>query len=181
MGILKSLASKVGRFGGVREHQEFVTAKSWNVNRFKYVSNMDLIKQYQQHRRALYFFMTKLCEQVGKDLPINYYQNTIVDGSRAEGLTRYHMPGACEEVRSFTSALLRMSPDRLGILMKRNEAQGKRWNAGLPLSVTVPRLAKVVSYLDSQLDNYEVTMDLFVYSSDIPEPSKETGQYALAL
>tara|TARA_R100001082_G_C4341720_1_gene150446 strand:+ start:311 stop:856 length:546 start_codon:yes stop_codon:yes gene_type:complete len=181
MRILKFLANRVGRFGGVRQHQEVVTANSWNINRSNHAKNMNQIQLYQQHRRALYYFMDKLCTQVGKPLPINYYQNTIVDGSRAESLTRFHMPGACEEVRSFTSEVLRMSPDRLQFLMDRNQAQGKRWNTGLPLSVTVPRLAKVVSYLDSQLAGYEITMDLFVYCSDIPEPSKETGQYALAV
>ena len=179
-GLFKGSPSspKSGEF--TKPKSNYFPAEYWEVNRNDRWDDdmlLDKIKQYQNVRKAGYFFVSKVCQLHNKRCTIDFHRNPIIAGSRAECLTARHLPGCPSETREFLSQMLRESPDRITQKMARNKAAGRRELDGITCSVGVHRLAQVVAYLDSQLDDYEVTMDLFVFKNNIPEPCIDTGLY----
>ena len=183
MGKVKAFFANmfVGRSVPERDQVEveskFVHAKDWNPRASYEMKPEPLLEQHENIRKATYFFAEQIAQQNGKHVPIDYHNNPIREGVRSEALTKHHLPGASEDVRQTIGQLLRHSPDRVKYMMDRNVLNNKVWNTGIPLSIGMPRLTRVVSYFATHVEGYEVSMDLFVFKNDIPEPCPTTGVY----
>ena len=183
--IMGRVKTRIARFFGrivperdqVEVESKFVPAKAWNPRPSYDKKPEPPLAQYWNIRKATMFFADKVARQHGYRVPIDYHSNPIREGVRSECLTKHHLSGASEDVRQTIAEILRYSPDRVKFLMDRNVRNNKVWNAGIPLSIGMPRLTRVVSYFATHVEDYEVSMDLFVFKNDLPEPCKKTGLY----